>query len=97
MIAVGNPRGLEGGPSVTTGIVSALGRVLVDTSVSLPGVIQTDTAITEGSSGGALPDAQDRLIGVTTAVGVSSAGSEGIGFAIPVETVVPAVAQLTIG
>ena len=57
VIAVGNPRGLEGGPSVTTGIVSALGRVLVDTSVSLTGVIQTDTAITEGSSGGALPDA----------------------------------------
>jgi S1-C subfamily serine protease len=95
VIAVGNPLGLEGGPSVTTGIVSALGRVLEDTSVSLTGVIQTDAAITEGSSGGALLDAEGRLVGMTTAVGVSSVGVEGIGFAIPVETVMSVVAQLT--
>lgn len=97
VIAVGNPLGLEGGPSVTTGIVSALGRVLEDTSVSLTGVIQTDAAITEGSSGGALLDVEGRLIGVTTAVGVSSVGVEGIGFAIPVEIVMTVVAQLTSG
>ena len=97
VIAVGNPLGLEGGPSVTTGIVSALGRVLEDTSVSLTGVIQTDAAITEGSSGGALLDAEGRLVGMTTAVGVSSVGVEGIGFAIPVETVMSVVAQLTSG
>lgn len=94
LIAVGNPLGLEGGPSVTVGIVSALGRVLEDGSVSLADVIQTDAAITEGSSGGALLDANGRLVGMTTAVGVSSVGVEGIGFAIPVETVVTAVAQL---
>ena len=97
VIAVGNPLGLEGGPSVTTGIVSALGRLLEDTSVSLTDVIQTDAAITEGSSGGALLDAEGRLVGMTTAVGVSSVGIEGIGFAIPVETVMTVVAQLTSG
>lgn len=94
VIAVGNPLGLEGGPSVTTGIVSALGRVLDDGQVSLDGVIQTDAAITEGSSGGALLDSEGRLIGVTTAVGVSSVGVEGIGFAIPIETVTAVVAAL---
>jgi S1-C subfamily serine protease len=97
VIAVGNPLGLEGGPSVTTGIVSALGRVLVDTSVSLEDVIQTDAAITEGSSGGALLNSAGQLVGMTTAVGVSSIGVEGIGFAIPVETVMTAVARLTSG
>jgi S1-C subfamily serine protease len=95
VIAVGNPLGLEGGPSVTTGIVSALSRVLNDGDVSLNDVIQTDAAITEGSSGGALLDGQGRLVGMTTAVGVSSVGVEGIGFAIPIETVAAAVASLT--
>jgi serine protease Do len=94
VVAVGNPFGLEGGPSVTTGIVSALGRVLEDSDVSLHGIIQTDAAITECSSGGALLDGEGRLIGVTTAVGVSSVGIEGIGFAIPVETVSSVVAAL---
>lgn len=94
VIAVGNPLGLDGGPSVTTGIVSALGRVLEDTDVSLHGVVQTDAAITEGSSGGALFDGQGRLIGVTTAIGVSSVGVEGIGFAIPVETVTAFIADV---
>jgi S1-C subfamily serine protease len=87
VIAIGNPLGLEGGPSVSTGIISALDRTLEDTSGSLSGIIQTDAAITEGSSGGALLDSQGRLIGITTAVGVSSVGIEGIGFAIPVEDV----------
>lgn len=97
VIAVGNPLGLDGGPSVTTGIVSALGRVLEESDVSLQGVIQTDAAITEGSSGGALLDGEGRLIGVTTAVGVSSVGVEGIGFAIPVETVTTVVAAIATG
>ena len=48
-------------------------------------MLQTDAPITQGSSGGALVDANGRLIGITTAIGVSSAGAEGIGFAIPVE------------
>jgi S1-C subfamily serine protease len=94
VIAVGNPLALAGGPSVSTGIVSALDRTLEDADVSLEGVIQTDAAITEGSSGGALLDEQGRLIGITTAVGVSSVGVEGIGFAIPVETIVQVMATL---
>jgi S1-C subfamily serine protease len=87
VIAIGYPLGLEGDPSVSTGIVSAKDRTITDSSASLSGIIQTDAAITEGSSGGALLDAEGRLIGITTAVGVSSVGIEGIGFAIPVETV----------
>ena len=94
VIAVGNPLGLVGGPSVSTGIVSALDRSLEDASVRLTGIIQTDAAITVGSSGGALLDSQGRLIGITTAVGVSSVGVEGIGFAIPVEAIVEVTAQL---
>ena len=92
VIAVGNPLGLEGGPSVTTGIVSALDRTLQGSTATLTGIIQTDAAITEGSSGGALLDGQGRLVGITTAVGVGSVGIEGIGFAIPVESIAALVA-----
>jgi S1-C subfamily serine protease len=95
VVAIGNPLGLEGGPSVSTGIVSALNRTLEDTDGVLSGIIQTDAAITEGSSGGALLDASGNLIGVTTAVGVSSVGIEGIGFAIPVETITTFLDTLT--
>lgn len=84
-IAIGNPLGLEGGPSVSEGIVSALGReVRTDDSV-LVDMIQTDAAISPGSSGGALLDADGNVIGITTAIGVSDAGAEGIGFATPID------------
>lgn len=95
VIAIGYPLGLEGAPTVSTGIVSALGRSLDDATISLTGVIQTDAAITEGSSGGALLDRNGKLVGITTAVGVSSVGIEGIGFAIPVERVTETIAALT--
>jgi len=87
-IAVGNPLGLEGGASLTVGVVSAFDRE-VDTGDATPlfGMIQTDAPITNGSSGGALVDGRGRLIGITTAIGVSEAGAEGIGFATPVEIV----------
>ncbi|MGH8873671.1 MAG: S1C family serine protease, partial [Acidimicrobiia bacterium] len=94
--AVGNPLGLRGGPSVTTGIVSAFGRTLrvtVENDI-LYGLIQTDAPITRGSSGGALVDAQGRLIGITTAIGVSDVGAEGLGFAIPIDVVASVVADL---
>lgn len=85
-IAVGSPLGLGGGPSVTVGVVSAFGRqVTVAADTTLFGMLQTDAPITEGSSGGALVDTAGRLIGITTAVGVSNVGVEGIGFATPVE------------
>ena len=87
-IAVGSPLGLAGGPSLTVGVVSAQDRevfVSEDTNGVLYGMLQTDAPITRGSSGGALVDSAGRLIGITTAIGVSDAGAEGIGFAIPVE------------
>ncbi len=87
-IAVGSPLGLDGGPSVTVGVVSAFGRrVRTGPDDTLFGMLQTDAPITEGSSGGALVDGNGRLLGITSAIGVSSAGAEGIGFAIPVELV----------
>lgn len=85
-VAIGSPLGLEGGPSLTVGVLSAFGRqVQVSADDILYGMLQTDAPITQGSSGGALVDTRGRLIGITTAVGVSSVGVEGIGFATPVE------------
>lgn len=87
-IAVGSPLGLDGGPSLSVGVISALGReVRTGPDVVLFGMIQTDAPITNGSSGGALVDANGRLIGITTAVGASQLGIEGIGFATPIEIV----------
>ncbi len=93
-IAVGSPLGLEGGPSVTVGVVSAFNRRLGTSDDELFGMIQTDAPITRGSSGGALVDAAGRLIGITTAIGISDVGAEGLGFAIPVELVDVVTEQL---
>lgn len=84
VVAVGSPLGLSG--TVTTGIVSALGRT-VRTSPEAPllGAIQTDAAINPGNSGGALVDAQGRLIGINTAISSTTGGSIGLGFAIPAD------------
>ena len=87
-VAIGNPLGQEGGASVTVGIISAFNRrVDFADDTSLSGMIQTDAAINSGSSGGALFDAEGNLIGITSAIGVSQAGPEGIGYAIPIELV----------
>ena len=89
-IAVGNPLGLDGGPSVTVGVISAFNRTLVTefgTGVALYGLLQTDAPITRGSSGGALLDIHGRLLGITTAIGLSDVGAEGLGFAVPVNLV----------
>lgn len=94
-IAVGSPLGLEGGPTVTAGIVSALNRSLgVDRAETLYGLVQTDAPIAPGSSGGALVDANAQLIGITTAIAVSSVGAEGLGFAVPVDMMVGVVDDL---
>ena len=88
-VAVGNPLGLEGGPSVTAGVVSAFGRQLSIADRDLPalvGLIQTDAPISGGSSGGALLNARGELIGITTAKS-SGDNTEGLGFAIPVDLV----------
>ena len=85
-VAVGNPLGLAGGPTVTTGIVSALDRRLqAGGDEDLFGLVQTDAPIAPGSSGGALVDASGRLIGITTAIAVSNVGAEGLGFAVPID------------
>lgn len=87
-IAVGSPLGLEGGPSLSVGVISALGReVQTGPDTILYGMLQTDAPITNGSSGGALVDRNGALIGITTAVGASDLGIEGIGFATPIEIV----------
>ncbi|MEX0863805.1 MAG: trypsin-like peptidase domain-containing protein [Acidimicrobiia bacterium] len=94
-IAVGSPLGLDGGPTVTSGIVSAINRTLEVTSGDpLYGLVQTDAPIAPGSSGGALVDAGARLIGITTAIAVSDVGAEGLGFAVPVDIVVGVVNDL---
>lgn len=86
VFAIGNPFGLD--HTLTTGIISALGREI--TSVSnrtIQGAIQTDAAINPGNSGGPLLDSAGRLIGVNTAIYSPSGSSAGIGFAVPVDTV----------
>ncbi len=86
-IAIGNPLGLLGGPTVTVGVLSAFDRLVEGNTQTedLYGMVQTDAPFTRGSSGGALVDSEGRLIGITTAVGVSDLGPEGLGFATPVE------------
>jgi len=84
-VAVGNPLGLAGGPTVTAGIVSALDRQLAGGGGDLFGLVQTDAPIAPGSSGGALVDAAGRVIGITTAIAVSDVGAEGLGFAVPID------------
>jgi S1-C subfamily serine protease len=91
--AVGNPFGLD--HSLTTGVVSALGRELRSpTGRRIRDVIQTDAAINPGNSGGPLLDSGGRLIGVSTAIFSPSGASAGIGFAVPVDTVTRLVPQL---
>ena len=80
VLAIGNPFGL--GQSVTMGIISGLGRHYGMNGYE--NFIQTDAAINKGNSGGALVDADGRLIGINTWIASSSGGSEGVGFAVPV-------------
>jgi serine protease Do len=96
-IAIGNPFGLEG--SMTTGIISAVGRSLPTDETSaqsytIPDIIQTDAPINPGNSGGILVDAQGQVLGVTSAIESPVRANAGIGFAIPsaiVNNVVPAL------
>ena len=93
VLAIGNPFGLD--QTLTTGIVSALGRSIKSvTQRDIEGVIQTDAAINPGNSGGPLLDSAGRLIGVNTAIYSPSGSSAGIGFAVPVDTVNEIVPQL---
>jgi S1-C subfamily serine protease len=93
VLALGNPFGLD--HTLTAGVVSALGRELRSPGGRvIRDVIQTDAAINPGNSGGPLLDSRGRLIGVNSAIYSPSGGSAGIGFAVPVDTVVRLIPQL---
>jgi S1-C subfamily serine protease len=93
VVAIGSPFGLDG--SVTTGIVSALGRTVpAGPAGPMVDLIQTDAAINPGNSGGALVDSRARVIGINTAIVSRGGGNEGIGFAIPSATVRSVADQL---
>ena len=93
VLAIGNPFGLD--HSLTTGVVSALGRTIKSLSNrTIEGVVQTDAAINPGNSGGPLLDGSGRLIGVNTQIVSPSGAFAGIGFAVPVDTVNRIVPEL---
>jgi len=86
VFAIGNPFGLD--QSLTTGIISALGReIKSENGTPIKDVIQTDAAINPGNSGGPLLDSSGRVIGVNTAIYSPSGASAGIGFSIPIDEV----------
>jgi S1-C subfamily serine protease len=86
VVAIGNPFGLD--RTLTSGLVSALGRSVATSANSVIGqAIQTDAAINPGNSGGPLLDLYGRVIGINTAINSPSGGSVGIGFAVPINVV----------
>ena len=86
VVAIGSPFGLAG--TVTSGIVSALGRTIQSPAdFGIDGVIQTDAAINSGNSGGPLLDSSSRVIGINTQIQSTSGGNVGIGYAVPSNTV----------
>ena len=89
--AIGHALGLPGGPTVTSGLVSAKGRLLQSAAVGIPNAIQTDAAINPGNSGGPLVNSAGEVIAINTAI-IQQA--EGIGFAISMETAQPIIAEL---
>ena len=93
VVAIGNPYGFD--HTVTTGIVSALGRNMLGFGeVTIRGMIQTDASINPGNSGGPLLDSDGRLIGMNTMIYSRSGSSAGIGFAVPVDTIKKIVPQI---
>ncbi len=88
-IAIGNPLGLSLKSTLTSGVISGLDRTItLQNGLSMEGLLQTDAAINSGNSGGALLDAEGRVIGINTA---KTQYSDGIGFAIPINTAKPVV------
>lgn len=96
VIAIGYALDLDGGPTVTTGIVSALKRTIITESGALNGLIQTDAAISSGNSGGPLVNFRGEVIGINTAVARSDANSaaNNVGFSISVDEIVTVLEQL---
>ena len=96
VVAIGYALNLDGGPSVTSGIVSALGRTITTDNGALNGLIQTDAAISSGNSGGPLVNDKAQVIGINTAVARSDSGTaaNNIGFSISTKEVLRVVKTL---
>ncbi len=94
VVAIGNALALEGGLTVTQGIISGPPREGVEFGTGLEAVLQTDASINPGNSGGPLVDASGRVIGINTAV---AAQAENVGFAIPITYGVPVIEDLRAG
>lgn len=92
VVAIGSPLWIEGGPTVTTGVVSALGRSMEQDGLpTLHNMIQTDAAINPGNSGGPLLNLRGQVVGINTAV---IASAHGIGFAISIDMAKPVLREL---
>jgi S1-C subfamily serine protease len=97
VVAIGNALALQGGLTVTRGIVSGLHReVGTNTGSALSDVIQTDAAINPGNSGGPLVDARGRVIGINTAI-ADPGSAQNVGFAIPISNAQAIIEQLRLG
>ena len=96
VIAIGYALALDGGPSVTSGIISALKRTIITESGALNGLIQTDAAISSGNSGGPLVNFKGEVVGINTAVarGDNSTAANNIGFAVSTKEVLRVVELL---
>jgi putative serine protease PepD len=93
VVAIGNPFGLDG--TVTSGIVSAVGREISSPDdTPIEGAIQTDAAINHGNSGGPLLDLRGEVTGITSQIQSEGGGNDGVGFAVPSNTVKSIAAQL---
>ncbi len=94
VVAIGNPLGYDF--SITSGIVSAVGRSIeAPTGAVIPNAIQTDAAINPGNSGGPLINGRGEVIGINEQIATQSGGNEGLGFAVPINTAVRVMEQLT--
>jgi len=97
LVAIGNALGIAGSPTVTTGIVSGLGRTVhIAGTETLIDAIQTDAAINPGNSGGPLVDIDGRVIGINTAI-ADPGSANNIGFAISISSAVPVIDALRAG
>jgi serine protease Do len=94
VVAIGNALGLEGNPTVTTGILSATKRTLEGDGERLTGLLQTDAAINPGNSGGPLVNARGQVVGMNTAI---YQNTNNIGFAIPIDAIVPIIEKIRSG
>jgi len=92
VLAIGNALGLPGAPTVSMGVISAVGRPLPGSDFVVEGLIQTDAAINPGNSGGPLADLEGMVIGINTAI---IPYAQGVGFAIPSDTVRHVVEQIS--